>query len=83
MDMTINNDKTKVMLIKSNKVTYAHLLFDISNLEEVTSYKYHGIDIHNKINKNYSIEKRINGRWNTYFVLDNNCKLANLVMWDK
>ena len=25
----------------------------------------------------------INGGWKTYFGLENNCKSANLVMWDK
>ena len=32
---------------------------------------------------NYRIEKRINGGWKAYFGLENNCKAANLVMWDK
>ena len=54
-----------------------------SNLEEVYSYKYLGIDIHHKLNWNYSIEKRINGGWKAYSSLENNCKEANLVMWDK
>ena len=54
-----------------------------SNLEEVSSYKYPRIDIHHKLNWNYSIEKRINGGWKAYFGLENNCKAANLVMWDK
>ena len=50
-------------------------------MEEVSSYKYLGIDIHHKLNWNYSIEKRINGGWKTYFGLENNCKATNLVMW--
>ena len=45
--------------------------------------KYLGIDIHHKLNWNYSIEKRINGGWKAYFGLENNCKAANLVVWDK
>ena len=49
----------------------------------VSSYKYLGIDIHHKLNWNYSIEKRINAGWKAYFGLENNCKAANLVMWDK
>jgi len=52
-------------------------------LEEVSSYKYLGIDSHHKLNYNYSIEKMINGGWKAYFGLENNCKLANLMMWDK
>ena len=37
MGMTFNTDKTKFVVIKSNKGTY-----DNRNLEEVTSYKYLG-----------------------------------------
>jgi hypothetical protein len=59
--MTVNIDKTKVMIIKSNKIPYDTFVYDKKNLEEVTSYKYLGIDIHHKINWNYSIEKRIIG----------------------
>ena len=51
--------------------------------EEVTSYKYLKVDVHHKLNSNYNIEKMINGGWKAYFGLGNNCKLANLVMWDK
>ena len=63
MGMTVNTDKTKVMIIKSKKDTYANFVYDNSNLEEVSSYKYLGIgiDIDHKLNWNYSIEKRING----------------------
>ena len=49
----------------------------------MTSYKYLVIDIHNKLNWNYSIEKIINGGWKDYFDLENNYKSTNLVMWDK
>ena len=45
-------------------------------------YKYLGIDIHHKINWNYSIDKRINGGWKYYYGLENNCKLANLWLCD-
>ena len=34
--MTVNTDKTKVMIIKSKKDTYANFVYDNSNLEEVT-----------------------------------------------
>ena len=80
--MTINTDKTKFMIIKS-KDTYTNFVYNNNNLEEVSSYKYLGIDIHHKINQNYSIEKRINGGWKTYFSLENNCKTTKLVTWDK
>ena len=61
MGMTVNTDKTKVMIIKSKKDTYANFMYEKNNLEEVYSYKYLGFDIHHKLNWNYNIEKRING----------------------
>ena len=67
MGMSVNIDKIKVMIIKSKKDTYANFMYENSNLEEVSSYKYLGIDIHHKINWNYSIQKRINGGWKAYF----------------
>ena len=82
MGMAVNTDKTKIMIIKSKKDTYANFIYDNKNLEESTSYKYLKIDIHHKLNWNYSIEKMINGGWKSYFGLENNCKSANLVMWD-
>ena len=63
--------------------TYVNFVYDNSNLEEVSSYKYLGTDIHHKLNWNYSTEKRINGGWKAYFGLENSCKETNLVMWDK
>jgi hypothetical protein len=50
MGMTINTNKTKVMIIKSKKITYANFMYDNNSLEEVTSYKYLGIDLHHKLN---------------------------------
>ena len=82
MGMSVNIDKTKVMFIKSKKDTYANFMYDNSNLEEVSSYTYLGIDIHHKLNYNYNIQKRISGGWKAYFGLENNCKTKNLVMWD-
>ena len=69
MGMIINIDKTKVMIIKSKKVSYVNFVYDDINFEEVSSYKYLGIDIHHKLNWNYSIEKRINGGWKLILVL--------------
>jgi hypothetical protein len=83
MGMIVNTDKTKVMIIKSNKITYDTFVYDNNNLEEVTSYKYLGIDIHHKLNWNYSIEKRIIGGWKAYYGLENNCKSVDLWIWDK
>ena len=56
MGMTVNTDKTKIMIIKSKKDTRANFVYDNSNLEEVSSYKYLGIDIHKTLNWNYSIK---------------------------
>jgi hypothetical protein len=69
MGMTVNTDKTKVMIIKSNKISYYTFVYDNNNLEEVTSYKYLGIDIHHKLNWNCSIEKMIIGGWKAYYGL--------------
>jgi hypothetical protein len=43
MGMTVNTNKTKVMIIKSNKIPYDTFVYDNKNLEEVNSYKYLGI----------------------------------------
>jgi len=67
--MIVNTDKTKVMIIKSKKETYANFMYDNNNLEEVYSDKYLGIDIHHKLNWNHSIEKRINGGGKLILVL--------------
>jgi hypothetical protein len=40
--MNVNIDKTKVMIIKSNKITYNAFVYDNNILEEVPSYKYLG-----------------------------------------
>jgi hypothetical protein len=37
MGMIVNIDKTKVMIIKSNKITYDTFVYENNNLEEVTS----------------------------------------------
>ena len=50
MGMTVNIDKTKIMIIKFKKDTYTNFVYDNSNLEEVSYYKYLGIDIHHKLN---------------------------------
>jgi len=42
-----------------------------------------GIDIHHKLNWNYSTEKKINGGWTTYYGIENNCKLVDFWLWDK
>ena len=83
MGMPVNIAKTKILLIKSIKFTFTHFLYDNRNLEKTTPYTYLGIDIHDKLNQNYNIEKRNNGGRKAYFGLENNCKSKNLVIWDK
>jgi len=83
MGMTMDTKKTEVMIIKSQKITYDTFLYDNNSLEEVPSYKYLGINIHHKLNWNYSIEKMINWGWKVYFGLENKCKLVDLWLWDK
>ena len=74
MGMSVNTNKTKFLIIKSKKDTYINFVYDNTNLEGVSSYKYLGIDIHHKLKWNYSIKKMINGGWKAYFGLENNCK---------
>ena len=50
MGMTVNTNKTKNMIIKSRKDTYTNFVYDNNNLEERSSYKYLGIDIHDELN---------------------------------
>jgi hypothetical protein len=83
MEMTVNTDKIKVMIIKSNNITYNTFVYDKNSLKEVPSYKYLGIDIHHKLNWNYIIEKRTNGWCKYYYGLENNCKSMDLWLWDK
>jgi hypothetical protein len=78
MGMTINTHKTKIVIIKSKNITYDTFIYDNNNLEEVTSYKSVGIDIHHKLNLNHSIEKKINGGWKAYYHIENNCKYVDL-----
>jgi hypothetical protein len=54
-----------------------------NKLEEDTQYKYSIIDLHHKLNWNYSIEKMLNGSLKTYFGLENTCKLIDLWSWEK
>jgi hypothetical protein len=53
------------------------------NTYPTPSYKYLVIDIHHKLNWNYSVEKRINGGREAYYGLKNNCKSSDLWIWDE
>jgi hypothetical protein len=83
MGMNVNTYNTMVMIIKSHKIPYDTFLYEKNNLEEVISYKYVRIDIHHKLNWNYSIEKRIIEGWKAYYGLENNCNSHDLSSWDK
>ena len=72
--MTMNTDKTKVMIIKSKRIIDDTFVYDNNSLEEVPSYKYLEINIHHKLNWNYSVEKGINGGCKVHHGLENNCK---------
>ena len=50
LGVTDNINKTKVMIIKSNKVTPTDFFYEYIVLEEVYSYKYIEIGIHHKLN---------------------------------
>ena len=50
MGMTINSDKTKVMIIKSKKNTHGSFVYNNQCLEQVSSYKYSGIDFSHHFN---------------------------------
>jgi hypothetical protein len=81
MGIVVNSDKTKVMIIKYNNITYDTFIYDNKNLEEATSCL--GINIHHKLNWNYSIKKQIIGGWKSYHGLENNFKLSDVWIRDK
>jgi hypothetical protein len=83
MSMTVNTDKTKVVIVKSKKTTHDTFIYDNNNLAKVPSYKYFEINIHHKLNWNYNIEKMINRGWKSYYGIENKCKLIDLCIWDK
>jgi hypothetical protein len=83
MDMTINIDKIKIIIIKLKMITYVNFRYANNNVEEVILFKYLEIYLHQKLNWNYSIEKKINGGWKAYYGLENSCKLVDLWFWDK
>jgi len=65
--MLVNFDKAKVMILKSKKITDPNFVYGNNNFKEVNSYKYLGVDVHNKIHWNYNVEKMINGEWQNLF----------------
>ena len=83
MGMTVYTDKTKVMIIKSKNISHGSFIYDNHCLEQVSSYKYLGIDFPHHINWNYNIEKMIIGGWKTYYELENNCKMVDLYIWSQ
>lgn len=83
MGITVNTDKTKVMIIEFKKINYDNFIYDNNFLEKVSLYKYLGIEIHHQLNCNYNIEKMIIGAMKTYYDLENNCKSTNIWVWSK
>ena len=83
MGMSINTNKTKVMIIKSKNITHGRFMDNNQCLEQVSSYKYFGIDFPHHLNWNYSIEKRIILGWKSYYELENNCKSDDIYIWSK
>jgi len=74
MGMTVNTDKTKVIIIKSKMISHGSFVYDNHFLEQVSSYKYSFIDIPHQPIWNYNIDKIIVGNWKAYYELEKNCK---------
>jgi hypothetical protein len=83
MGMIVNTGKTKVMIVKSKRITYNNFVYDNNNLDEVPSYEYIGINFHHMLNWNYNAEKTLNGGWKYHYGLENSCKSRDLWLWDK
>ena len=66
------------MIIKLKNTNYNNFIYDNNYLEKIYPYKYLGINIHNQLNWNYSIEKRIIRGWKCYYRLENNCNSMNI-----
>ena len=81
--MTVNTDKTKVMIIKSQMITHGSFVYNNQCLEKVSSQKYLGIDFPHHLNWNNSIKKRIIGGQKAYYELENNCKFVDIYIWSK
>ena len=58
MGMTVNIDKSKVMIIKSQNMTYVSFMYDENNLEEVTSCKRTFSIFINNIKENLAYEEQ-------------------------
>jgi hypothetical protein len=68
--MSINNNKTNVMIIKFKNTSNPNFGYDNNNVEEINLYKYLGVDLPNKLYYNYSIDKMIiNDGWITRYLI--------------
>jgi hypothetical protein len=47
--MSVSTNKTKVIIFKSRKITYANFVYDNNKFEEVDSYKYLGFNLHRNV----------------------------------
>ena len=60
MGIPVNTHKTKVMITKSENITYTIFFYDNNNLEEVTSSKYLGLDFITRLTRTLELSK---GYW--------------------
>lgn len=49
MDMIVNTNKVKLMIVKSKNIIYDTFIYDNNYLEQVLSLKYFGIEMFNMI----------------------------------
>ncbi|KAH9312316.1 hypothetical protein KI387_027351 [Taxus chinensis] len=80
--MQVNISKTKIMVFSNRrKRNQQPFFFEGSTLEEVTDYKYLGIDFNNKLSWETRRKKRMTGGWKALYALQNNCREAELWDW--
>lgn len=83
MGMTVNTDQTKVIIIKSKKVTYANFCTTISIWKKCLLINILELIFIISSIGSITLRKKINGEWKAYFGLESNCKSTNLVISDK
>ena len=82
IEMQVNISKTKIMIFSlSRKGKPTTFLFEGSPLEIVKEYKYHGIDLHYKLNWEIGRDKRVQGGWKASFAHQNRCRKAEIWDW--
>jgi hypothetical protein len=83
--MSMTHDKAKVMIIKSNKITYDTFVHDNNNLDKVTSYKYLGnrYSPQDSTRGIIALRKGLLGDGKLIMGLKTYCKSTDLWSWDK